>query len=90
MKQAKVIKDSRNFGVKADWYNHDNLQYVEAANPTRVVGNKVWPAAYFVRVDEWVRDEMFGSDWQTVAYAGPFATEQWAKDWADAYNNCPF
>lgn len=85
MKRYETKKDARDFGCKCDWYMKEHLGAVEAANPTRVVGGKVWPAAYFVRVDEWVRDEMFGSDWQTVAYAGPFATETTAQEWADMH-----
>lgn len=63
----------------------EHLGAVEAANPTRVVGKKVWPAAYFVEEVEKVYDEMFGWETYHTAVAGPFATETTAQEWADMH-----
>ena len=89
-KKAQVKKDARNFGCKTDWYKHENLVAVEMTNPTRVVGGKVWPAAYFVETVETVQDEMFGREEIRRTIAGPFSCETIAQEWADSYNSCPF
>ena len=82
MKRYETKKDTRNFGHKCNWYNKENMGAVEAANPTMVVGNKTWAAAYFVEEVETVRDEMFGVETYRTVVAGPFATEAAAKEWA--------
>jgi len=93
MKRFTVKKDSRNFGVNAKWYNHENVERVEAENPTNYCGGRMWPAAYFVALEEWQTDEMreFNpSRWVAIGFAGPFATESEANDWGMAYIECPF
>lgn len=85
MKRYEIKKDARNFGYKCDWYMKEHLGAVEAANPTRVVGGKVWPAAYFVEKVETVKDEMFGYETYRIPVAGPFATETTAQEWADMH-----
>lgn len=89
-KHAEVELMGRNFGRSTDWYNHNNLVAVEAANPTWSVGGKLRPAAYFVQTVEVVNDEMFGRETFRNFVAGPFATKEAAQVWADGYNNCPF
>lgn len=88
MKRYEIKKDARNFGSKADWYNHKNLSAVNAANPLHPVGGKMWPAAYFVVVVETVYDPM--RDYSPCydvreAIAGPFATETTATEWAEMH-----
>ena len=85
MKRHEIKKDARDFGYKCDWYNKENMEAVEAANPTKVVGGKTWPAAYFVEEVETVRDEMFGVETYRTVVAGPFATETAAQEWADMH-----
>lgn len=85
MKRYEIKKAARDFGCKCDWYEKRNLGAVEAANPTRVVGGKAWPAAYFVEEVEKVYDEMFGWETCRTAVAGPFATEMTAQEWADMH-----
>lgn len=80
MKRYEIKKAARDFGCKCDWYEKRNLGAVEAANPTRVVGGKVWPAAYFVE-----KVEMFSWETYRTAIAGPFATEMTAQEWADMH-----
>ena len=58
MKRYEIKKEARDFGNRCDWYNRANLGAVEAANPTRPVGGRLFPAAFFVFANEWVTDEM--------------------------------
>lgn len=84
MKRMRVEKKSRDFGVKADWYKHENVAAVETANPVYPCGGKMFPAAYFVVVEEFVKDEMrdFNPNyWAAVEYVGPFASEEEAANW---------
>ena len=85
MKRYEIKKDARDFGCKCDWYMREHLGAVEAVNPTRVVGNRVWPAAYFVEEIETVRDEMFGWETYRKTVAGPFATKTTAEEWREMY-----
>lgn len=85
MKRHEIKKDARDFGCKCDWYEKRNLGAVEVVNPTRVVGGKVWPAAYFVEKVESTYDEMFGWETYRKTVAGPFATETTAQEWAEMY-----
>lgn len=88
MKRYEVKKDSRDFGKNCDWYNTNNMNEVNEMNPTRIVGHKVWPAAYFVEVVETVRDEMRNfNPVYTVhkAVAGPFGCEVTAREWVAAH-----
>lgn len=87
MKRVRVEQMSRNFGCKADWYKHENVAEVEAANPVYRCGNKWFPAAYFVVVEEQCYDPMREFNchyWATVENIGPFASEAAAKAAADA------
>ncbi len=93
MKRTRVHEDARDFGVKADWYNHENLVEVEKVNPTRVVGRKRFPAAYFVAIEEWQTDPMAdfnASEWVRIETVGPFATKKQAAEWAKAYDEQMF
>lgn len=93
MKRTRVHEDARDFGVMAKWYKHENLVEVEKVNPTRVVGRKRFPSAYFVAIEEWQTDEMADfnpSKWVRVGTVGPFATKEQAAAWAKAYDECPF
>lgn len=85
MKRYETKKDARDFGYKCDWYEKRNLEAVKAVNPTRVVGNRIRPAAYFVEEVEKVYDEMFGWETYRTVVAGPFATETAAREWADTH-----
>lgn len=88
MKSYKVKKDARTFGCKASWYTKENLPAVENANPTRMVGNKMFAAAYFVDVVKMVHDEMREVATRYMVnetVAGPFATEKDANAWAMAH-----
>lgn len=87
MKRARVEKMGRNFGCKAEWYKHENLAAVEAVDPRQYVGGKMWPAAYFVAVEEYVYDPMRDFNpgyWAAIEHIGPFADEAAAKAAADA------
>ena len=86
MTNYKIRKDARDFGCKADWYNHENLGAVNAANPTRIVGGRVWPAAFFVFACNWAHNEMCETcpNFETCApVAGPFSSETIAAEWAE-------
>jgi len=85
MKRARVEKKNRNFGVNANWYNHENVAAVEAANPRYRCGKRMFPAAYFVVVEEYAHDEMRDvrpNYWVAVEHVGPFADEQAANEYA--------
>ena len=89
MKRVRVEKMARDFGVLADWYNHENVAAVEAADPRRYCGGRMFPAAYFVVVEENVYDPMRDFNphyWAAVEYVGPFADEEAANGYAKA--NC--
>ncbi len=88
MKRYEIKKDNRNFGHKCDWYAKENLGAVNAMNPVRMVGNKVFPAAYFVVEVKMVRDEMreFNTNYEVRnTVAGPFSCEANATEWAEMY-----
>ena len=85
MKRFEIKKDSRDFGCECKWYDKQNLGAVNAANPTRVVGGKNWPAAYFVEKVERVYDKMFGWETRRETVAGPFSCETIAREWADMH-----
>ena len=84
MKRNRVELMSRDFGCKAAWYKHENLAAVEAADPRHCVGGRMWPAAYFVVVEEQVYDPMRDFNpcyWVTRENVGPFATKEEAENW---------
>ena len=88
MKRYEIKKQSRTFGSNCDWYNKQNLESVETANPTYPCGNRRFPAAYFVFETEQVRDEMrdFNPNYKVSRpVAGPFASENEAQEQIKEY-----
>lgn len=83
-KAYKTTKTNRDYGSLCDWYNHENLVNVEAANVTRPIGKRPAPAAWFVEEHEWHYDEMRDCEayYETrKPVAGPFVTEDEANEW---------
>lgn len=85
MKRVRVEKRNRNFGIQAAWYMHENVAEVAAENPRYYCGGKMFPAAYFVLVEEHVYDPMRDfnpSYWVEAKKFGPFANEAKAEEFA--------
>lgn len=87
MKRTNIKKLPRNFGSATDWYNYENLVEVEAKNPCSYCGGKMAPIAFFVAVEEEDYNPMRDYNslvWITVENAGPFASEETAREFAVA------
>lgn len=90
MKRYEIKKALRTFGSKdpKNWYTHENVATVEAANVTMPVNGRLFPAAWFVVEVTDCYDPMreFNTHYaMREGAAGPFATEEDAKAWADAH-----